>query len=122
VLLGFVNIRGSYKVANIAGIIHHLLARYRILDRILFFITDSARNNPKLILALNNSWSLLSVDWPPLEYHMLSMTHVVQLVRGPFLGSIMVKGRDGHLGSSCQTSDVKEVMTLDNGFHKTVET
>ena len=61
-LIGFEEIRGSHTGANMAGIINHVLARYRIHDSILGFTTDSASNNRTLTAALNNAWSLLSVE------------------------------------------------------------
>jgi len=63
VLIGFEEIRGSHTGANMAGIINHVLPRYTIQDRILGFTTDSASNNRTLTEALNNAWSLLSVEW-----------------------------------------------------------
>jgi len=62
VLIGFEEIRGSHTVANMAGIINDVLARHGIQDRILGFTTDSASNNRKLTEALNNAWSLVSVE------------------------------------------------------------
>jgi len=62
VLIGFEEIWGSHTGANTAGIINHVVARYGIQDRILAFTTDSASNNRTLTEALNNPWSLLSVE------------------------------------------------------------
>jgi len=62
VLIGFEEIRGSHTGANMAGIINDVLARYWIQDRILGFTSDSASNNRTLTEALNNAWSLLSVE------------------------------------------------------------
>ena len=61
-LIGFEEIWGSHTGANTAGIINHVVARYGIQDRILAFTTDSASNNRTLTEALNNPWSLLSVE------------------------------------------------------------
>jgi len=62
VLIGLEEIRGSHTRANMAAIINDILARYGIQDRILGFTTDSASNNRTLTEALNNAWSLLSVE------------------------------------------------------------
>jgi len=62
VLIGFEEISGSHMGANMAGIINDVLARYGIQDRLLGFTTDSASNNRTLTEALNNAWSLLSVE------------------------------------------------------------
>jgi len=62
VLIGFEEIMGSHTGANMAGIINDLLARYGIQDSILRFTTDSASNNRTHTEALNNAWSLLSVE------------------------------------------------------------
>jgi len=62
VLIGFEEIRGSHMGANMAGIINDVLARYGIQDRLLCFTTDSASSNRTLTEALNNAWSLLSVE------------------------------------------------------------
>jgi len=62
VLIRFEEIRGSHMGANMERIIHQVLARYWIQDRILGFTTDSASNNRALTGALINSWSLLSVE------------------------------------------------------------
>jgi len=121
VLIGFDEIRGSHMEANIAGIINDVLARYGIQDRILGFTTDSASNNRTLTEALNNAWSLLSVEWCQLENHIPCMAHVVQLILGAFMSSIKVKSRDGHMPSGFKAGYIEKVMTLDNGFHKTVE-
>ena len=96
VLIGFKEIRGSHTGANMAGIINDVLARYGIQDRILGFITDRASNNRTLTEALNNAWSLLSVEWCQLENHIPCMAHIVQLIHGAFMSSIKVKSRDGH--------------------------
>jgi len=121
VLIGFEEIRGSHTGVHMAGIINDVLARYGIHDRILGFTTDSASNNRTLTQALNNAWSLLSVDWCQLENHIPCMAHVVQLIRGAFMSSIKVKWRDGHMPSGFKASYIEKVMRLDNGFHKTVE-
>jgi len=121
VLIGFEEIRGSHTGANMAGIINDVLARYRIQDRILGFTTDSASNNRTLTEALNNAWSLLSVEWCQLENHIPCMGHVVQLILGAFMSSIKVKSRDGHMPSGFKAGYIEKVMRLDNGFHKTVE-
>jgi len=60
--IGFEEIRSSHTGANIAGIINDVLARYQIQDKILGFTKDSAGNNRTLTEALNNAWSLLSVE------------------------------------------------------------
>ena len=62
VLIGFKEIRGSHTGANMAGIINDVLARYAIKNGILGFTTDSASNKRRLTEALNNAWSLLSVE------------------------------------------------------------
>jgi len=62
VLIGYKEITGSHTGANMAGIINDVLARYGIQDRILGSTTDSASNNRTLTQALNNAWSLLSVE------------------------------------------------------------
>ena len=62
VLIRFEAIRGSHTWANMSVIINDVLARNRIQDRILGFTTDSASNNRTLTKALNNSWSLQSVE------------------------------------------------------------
>jgi len=62
VLIGFEEIRGSHRGANMAWITNHVLARYEIQDRILGFTTDSASNNRTLTEAFHNAWSLLSVE------------------------------------------------------------
>jgi len=62
VLIGFEEIRGSHMGANMAWIINNVVARYRIQDRILGFTTASASNNRTLTEALNNAWSLQSVE------------------------------------------------------------
>jgi len=121
VLIGFEEIRGSHTGANMAGIIHDVLARYRIQHRILGFTTDSASNNRTLTAALNNSWSLLSVEWCQLENHIPCMAHVVQLILRAFMSSINVRARDGHMPSGFKEGYIEQVMRLDNGFHKTVE-
>jgi len=121
VLIGFEEIRGSHTGANMAGIINDVLARYRIQDRILGFTTDSASNNPTITQALNNAWSLLSVEWCQLENHISCMAHVVQLIVRAFMCSIKVKSRDGHMPSGFKAGYIEKVMRLDNGFHKTVE-
>jgi len=99
VLIGCEEIRGSHTGANKAGIINDVLARYGIQDRILGFTTNSASNNRTLTEALNNAWSLLSVEWCQLENHIPCMAHVVQLILGAFMSSIQVKSRDGHMPS-----------------------
>ena len=121
VLIGFKEIRGAHTGANMAGIINDVLARYRIQDRILGFTTDSASNNRTLTEALNNAWSLLSVEWCQLENHIPCMGHVVQRILGAFMSSIKVKSRDGHMPSGFKAGSIETVMRLDNGFHKTVE-
>jgi len=121
VLIGFEEIKGSHTGANMAGIINDVLARYGIQDRILGFTTDSASNNRTLTEALNNAWSLLSVEWCQLENHIPCMAHVVQLILGAFMSSIKVKSRDGHMPSGFKADYIEKVMRLDNGFHKTVE-
>jgi len=62
VLIGFEESMRSHTGANMAGIINDILVRYTIQDRILGFTTDSASNNRRLTPALNNAWSLLSVE------------------------------------------------------------
>jgi len=121
VLIGFEEIRGSYMGANMAGIINDILARYGMQDRILGFTTASASNNRTLTEALNNAWSLRSVEWCQLENHIPCMAHVVQLIVGVFMSSINVKSRDGHMPSGFKPGYIEKVMRLDNGFHKTVE-
>ena len=121
VLIGFEEIKGSHTGANMAGIINDVLAKYGIQDRILGFTTDSASNNRTLTEALNNAWSLLSVEWCQLENHIPCMAHVVQLILGAFMSSIKVKSRDGHMPSGFKAGYIEKVMRLDNGFHKTVE-
>jgi len=121
VLIGFKEIRGSHTGGNMAGIINHILARYGILDGILGFTTDSASNNRTLTEALNNAWSLLSLEWCQLENHIPCMAHVVQHILGAFMSSIKVQSRDGHMPSGFKAGYIEKVMTLDNGFHKTVE-
>jgi len=93
VLIGFEEIRGSHTGANMAGIINDVRASYGIQDRILGFTTDSASNNRTLTEALNNAWSLLSVEWCQLENHIPCMAPVVQLILGAFMSSI--KGKSG---------------------------
>jgi len=105
-----------------AGIINDVLARSRIQHRILGFTTDSASNNPTLTEALNNAWSLLSVEWCQLENNIPCMAHVVRLILEAFMSSIKVKSRDGHMPSGFKAGYIEKVMRLDNGFHKTVET
>ena len=66
VLIRFEEIRGSYMRANMAGIIHDVVARYGIQDRILGYTTDSASKNRTVTEALNNAWSfyrLNDVNW-----------------------------------------------------------
>jgi len=74
-----------------------------------------------LTQALNNDWSLLSVEWCQLENHIPCMAHVVQLILGAFMSSIKVKSWDGHMPSGFKAGYIEKVMRLDNGFHKTVE-
>jgi len=121
VLIGFEEIRGSHMGANMTGIINNVLARYGIQDRILGFTTDSASINRTLTEALNNSWSLLSVEWCQLENHIPCMAHVVQLILSAFMSSIKVKSRNAHMPSGFKAGYIEKVMRLDNGFHKTVE-
>jgi len=121
VLIGFEEIRGSHTAANMAGIINDVLARYGIQDRILGFTTDSASKNRTLTEALNNAWSLLSVEWCQLENDIPCMAHVVQLIPGALMSSIKVKSRDGHMPSGFKAGYIEKVMRIDNGFHKTVE-
>jgi len=121
VLIGFEEIRGSHTGANMAGIINDVLARYGIQDRILGFTTDSASNNRMRTEALNNAWSLLSVEWCQLENHIPCMAHVVQHILGAFTSSIQVKSRDGHMPSGFKVGYIEKVMRLDNYLHKTVE-
>jgi hypothetical protein len=80
-----------------------------------------ASNIRTLTEALNNAWSLLSVEWCQLENHIPCMAHVVQLILGAFMSSIKVKSRDGHMPSGFKAGYIEKVMRLDNGFHKTVE-
>ena len=121
VLIGFEEIRGSHTGANMARIINDILARYGIQHRILGFTTDSASNNRTLTEALNNAWSLLSVEWCQLENHIRCMAHVVQLILRAFMSSIKVKSRDGHMPSGFNAGYIEKVMRLDNSFHQTVE-
>jgi len=121
VLIGFEEIRGSHKGANMAGIINDVLARHGIKDRIVGFTTDSASNNRTLTEALNNAWSLLSVEWCQLANHIPCMAHVVHLILGAFMSSIKVKSRDGNMPSGFKAGYIEKVMRLDNGFHKTLE-
>jgi len=121
VLIGFEEIRGSHTGADMAGRINDVLARYEIQDGILGFTTDSASNNRTLTEALNNACSLLSVEWCQLENHIPYMAHVVQLILGAFMSSIMGKSRDAHIPSGFKAGYIEKVMRLDNGFHKTVE-
>jgi len=121
VLIEFEEIRGSHTGANMAGIINDVLARYGIQDSILGFTTDSASNNRTLTEALNNTWSLLSVEWCQLENHIPCMAHVVQLILGAFISSITVKSRDSHMPSGFKAGYIEKVMRLDNCFHKIVE-
>ena len=118
---GVAKIRGSHMGANMAQIINNFLARYGIQDRIVGFTTDSAGNNGTLTEALNNAWSLLSVEWCPLENHIPCMAHVVQLILGAFMSSVKMKSRDGHMPCGFKAGYIEKVMRLDNGFHKTVE-
>jgi len=120
-LIGFEEIRGSHTGANMAGIINNVLARHGIQARILGFTTDSASNNRTLTEALNNGWSLLSVEWCQLENHIPCMAHVVRLILGAFMSSIQVKSRDSHISSGFKAGYIEKVMRLNNGFHKTVE-
>jgi len=120
-VIGFEEIRGSHTGATMAGIINDVLARYGIQDRILGFTTDRASNNRRLTEALNNAWSLLSVEWCQLEHHIPCMAHVVQFIHGAFMSSIKVKSRDGHMPSGFKAGYIEKVMRLDHGFHKTVE-
>jgi len=110
----------SYGV-NMARIINDVLARYGIQDRILGFTTDSASNNRTLTEALNNAWSLLSVEWCQLENHIPCMAHVVQLILRAFMSCIKVKSCDGHRPSGFSAGYIVKVIRLDNSFHKTVE-
>jgi len=121
VLMGFEEIRGSHTGPNMAGMINDVLSRYGIQDRILGFTTDRASNKRTLTEALNNAWSLLSVEWCQLENHITYMAHVVQLTLGAFMSSIQAKSRDGHMASGLKAGHIETVMRLDNGFHKTVE-
>jgi len=121
VLIGFEEIKGSHTGPNMAGIINDVLARYGIQDRIRGFTTDSASNNRRLTEALNNAWSLLSVEWCQLENHIPCMAHVVQRILRAFMCSINVKSRDGHMPLGLKAGYIEKVMRLENGFHKTVE-
>jgi len=121
VLIGFEEIRVSHTGANMAGIINDVLARYGIQDSILGFTTDSASNNRTFTEALNNAWSLLSVEWCQLENHIPCMAHVVQLILRAFMSSIKVKSWDGYMPSGFKAGYIEKVMRLDHGFHKTVE-
>jgi len=121
VLIGFEETRGSHTGANMAGIINDVLARYGIQDRILGFTTDSASNNRTLTEALNNAWSLLSIEWCQLDNHIPCMAHVVHLILAAFMSSSKVKSRDGHMPSGFQASYIEEFMRLAKGFHQTVE-
>jgi len=121
VLIGFEEIRGSHTGANMAGLINDVLARYGIQDRILGFTTDSASNNRTLTEALNNAWSLLSVEWFQLENHIPCMAHVVQLILCAFMSSIKGKSRDGHIPSGFKAGYIEKVMRLDTGFHNTAQ-
>jgi len=104
-----------------SGIINHILARYRIQDRIVGFTTDSSSNNRTLPEALNNASSLLLVEWCQLENHIPCIAHVVHLILGAYMSSIKVKSRDSHMPSGVKAGYIKKVMILNNGFHKTVE-
>jgi len=121
VLIGFEEIRGSHTRAKMAGIINDVLARYGIPDRILGFTRDSASNNRTLTEALNNAWSLQSLEWCQLENPIPCLAHVVQLILGAFVTSIKVKARDGHMLSGFKACYIAKVMRLYNGFDKTVE-
>jgi len=121
VLIGSVEIWGSHRGANMAGIINEVLARYGIQDSILGFTTDSPSNNRTLTEALNNAWSLLLVELCQLENHIPCMAHVVQLIHGAFMSSIKVKSRDGYMPSGFKAGSIEKAMRLDNSFHKTVE-
>ena len=121
VLIAFEEIRGSHIGAIMAVIINAVLARYRIQDRIVCFTTDSASNNRTLTEALNNAWSLLSVEWCQLENHIPCMTHVVHVILGAFMSSIKVKSWDSPMQSGFKAGYIEKVMRLDNSFHKTVE-
>jgi len=85
VLIGLEEIRGSHTGVNMAGIINDVLARYGIQDRILGFTTDSASNERTLTKALNNAWSLLSVESYQFEIHIPCIDHVVHLIFGAFM-------------------------------------
>jgi len=121
VRIGFKEIRGSHTGPNRAGIINDVLARYWIQNCILGFTTDSAINNRTLTEALNNPWSLQSVEWCQLENHVPCIAHVVQLILGALMSSIKVKFGDGHMPSGFKADYIEKVMRLDNGFHKTLE-
>ena len=95
-----------------AGIINGVLAKYGIQDRILGFTTDSASNNRTLTEALNNAWSLLSVEWSQFENHIPCMAHVVQLILGAFMSSIKVKSRDRHMLSGFKANYIEKVTRL----------
>jgi len=49
------------------------------------------------------------------------MAHVVQLILRAFMSAIKVKLRDGDMPSDFEAGYIKKLMTLHNGFHKTVE-
>ena len=121
VLIAFEEISGSHTVANMAGIINNVLARYGIQDRILGSTTHSASNNRILTKALNNTCSLLSDEWCQLENQIPSMANVVQVILGACMSSIKVKSRDGHMPSGFKAGYIEQVIRFDNGFHKTVE-
>jgi len=119
-VLALPEIWGHHTGGNLAGIINDMLTRYVIHDRIQTFTTGNASNNRTLIQALNNGWSLLSVEWRQLENHIASRAHVVQLILATFMSSIKVMSRDGHMPSGFKAGYIQKVMRLDNGFQKTL--
>jgi len=120
-LIGFKELRGSHTGAIMAGIINDVLARYGIQHRSLGCTIDIASNSSTLTEALNNAWSLLSVEWCEFANHIPFMAQVVPHIRGAFMSSIKVKSWDGHMPSGFKAGYIEKVMRLDNGFHKTVE-
>jgi len=121
VLIGFEEIRGSHTGANMAGIINDVLARYGIQDRILGFTTDSASNNRTLTEALNNAWSLLSVEWCQLENHIPCMAPCCSAYPGGIYEFDQGEIAGWSMPSCFKAGYIEKVMRLDNGFHKTVE-